>query len=168
MKFTQDQIKELKSALKNKQYSAYHKRIQAVYLRSQKMTYKAIIELVGLSHDTIWRLVKKYEQEGISALIQDRRGGRRAAYLTYEEETEFLKEQLESSVSGEIVTINEIHEAYQNKIGKRTTREGFYALLKRHGWRKVTPRPEHPKKADSKTILASKNKIYFQESKKVL
>ncbi len=66
------------------------------------------------------------------------------------------------------MTINEIHEAYQIKIGKRTTREGFYALLKRHGWRKVTPRPEHPKKADAKTILASKNKIYCQESKKAL
>ncbi|MGT2827795.1 helix-turn-helix domain-containing protein, partial [Streptococcus himalayensis] len=33
--------------------------MQAVYLRSQKLTYKAISDLIGLSHDTIWRLVKK-------------------------------------------------------------------------------------------------------------
>ena len=54
MEFTQDQINELKSALKNKQLSAYHNRIQAVYFRSQKMPYKSIIELVGLSHDIVF------------------------------------------------------------------------------------------------------------------
>lgn len=132
------------------------------------MTYKTISDLIGLSHDTIWRLVKKYEQEGLSSLIQEARGGRRRSYLTAEEEKAFLQEQLESSASGQFVTIAEMHEAYQAKIGKQTTREGFYALLKRHGWRKISPRPEHPKKADAKTILASKNKIYFQEDKQAL
>ncbi|VPI97396.1 IS3-Spn1 transposase [Streptococcus pneumoniae] len=42
----------------------------------------------------------------------------------------------------------------------------FYQLLKRHGWRNITPRPEHPKKADAQTIVASKNKISIQEDKK--
>ncbi len=168
MTFTQDQITELKSALKDKQLSSYHKRIQAVYLRSQNLTYKAISDLIGLSHDTIWRLVKKYNQEGLSALTHDGRGGRHRSYLTYEEEKAFLKDQFAGSASGQFVTIAEMHEAYQTKIGKKTTREGFYALLKRHGWRKVTPRPEHPKKADAKTILASKNKIYLQEDEKAL
>ena len=168
MIFTQDQITELNSALKDKQLSSYHKRIQAVYLRSQNLTYKAISDLIGLSHDTIWRLVKKYKQEGLSSLTHDARGGRHRSYLTYEEEKAFLEEQFVGSASGQFVTIAEMHEAYQIKIGKETTREGFYALLKRHGWRKVTPRPEHPKKADAKTILASKNKIYFQEDKTAL
>ncbi|MGT2865454.1 hypothetical protein ACVRZH_00815 [Streptococcus fryi] len=45
MIFTQDQITELKSALKDKQLSSYYKRIQAVYLRSQNLTYKAISDL---------------------------------------------------------------------------------------------------------------------------
>ncbi|SUN06800.1 transposase, ISSpnII [Streptococcus acidominimus] len=168
MNFTQDHIRELRTALKDKSLTAYHKRLQAVYLRSQKMTYKAISDLIGLSHDTIWRLVKKYEQEGLSTLIQDTRGGRHRSYLTYEEEKAFLREQFDRSALGQFVTISEMHEAYQTKIGKATTREGFYALLKRHGWRKVTPRPEHPKKADAKTILASKNKIYCQEVEKAL
>ncbi|EOB23425.1 transposase [Streptococcus pneumoniae 1542] len=30
------------------------------------------------------------------------------------------------------------------------------------------PRPEHPKKADAQTIVASKNKISIQEEKKAL
>ncbi len=66
-------------------------------------------------------------------------------------------------MAGKHVTVKELFEAYQEKVGHKTTREGFYALLKRHGWRKVQPRPEHPQKADAKVIEASKNKIYFQE-----
>ncbi|KYA49884.1 transposase [Streptococcus pneumoniae] len=48
------------------------------------------------------------------------------------------------------------------------TRDAFYQLLKRHGWRNIMPRPEHPKKADAQTIVASKNKISIQEDKKAL
>ncbi|MGT2826841.1 IS630 family transposase [Streptococcus himalayensis] len=166
MNATQEQITELKSALKAKHLSAYHKRIQAVYLRSQKLTYKAISDLIGLSHDTIWRLVKKYEQEGLSALTHDARGGRHRSYLTYEEEKAFLEEQFVGSASGQFVTIAEMHEAYQTKIGKQTTREGFYALLKRHGWRKVTPRPEHPKKQMPKRFWRLKIKSTFKKTRK--
>ncbi|WCQ72136.1 hypothetical protein M0P28_10040 [Streptococcus pasteurianus] len=46
------------------------------------MTYKTISKSISFSHDTIWYLVKKYEQEGISSLIQDMRGGRHCSYLT--------------------------------------------------------------------------------------
>ena len=59
MTFTPEQIKLLQEAQKDKSLAAYHKRIQAVYFRSQGMTYKNITNLIGLSHDTIWRLVKK-------------------------------------------------------------------------------------------------------------
>lgn len=39
MNFTQSQIRELKSALKDKTLIPYPKRIQVVYFRSPKMTY---------------------------------------------------------------------------------------------------------------------------------
>ncbi|VTI01430.1 transposase [Streptococcus pneumoniae] len=35
-------------------------------------------------------------------------------------------------------------------------------------WRNITSRPEHPRKADAQTIVASKNKISIQEEKKAL
>ncbi|WP_083201807.1 IS630 family transposase [Streptococcus himalayensis] len=132
MNATQEQITELKSALKAKHLSAYHKRIQAVYLRSQKLTYKAISDLIGLSHDTIWRLVKKYEQEGLSALTHDARGGRHRSYLTYEEEKAFLEEQFVGSASGQFVTIAEMHEAYQTKIGKSWVPKGVRPHVHSH------------------------------------
>ncbi|EFQ57248.1 hypothetical protein HMPREF9176_0788 [Streptococcus downei F0415] len=86
MKFTQKMLSELKQAQKDSSLSRFHRRIQAVYFRAQKKTYKEIKELLDLSHDTVWRLVKMYEKEGLSALITENRGGRRRSYMTIEEE----------------------------------------------------------------------------------
>ncbi|CWG06639.1 degenerate transposase [Streptococcus pneumoniae] len=55
--------------------------------------------------------------------------------------------------------------AYKKELGRSYTRDAFYQLLKRHGWRNITPRPEHPRKADAQTIVASKNKVSIQEDK---
>ncbi|WP_228062397.1 MULTISPECIES: IS630 family transposase [unclassified Streptococcus] len=163
MKFTDEMINELKTALKTKDLSSYHKRIQAVYLRATNTPYKTIMEILDFSHDTIWRLTKKYLEDGLQALVSDARGGRRHAYMTVDEEQDFLSQQLSSAVKGEFITIDSLYEAYQEQIGRKTTKDGFYRLLKRNGWRKVSPRPEHPKKADPKTILGSKNKIFIQK-----
>ncbi|CJR67995.1 transposase [Streptococcus pneumoniae] len=62
----------------------------------------------------------------------------------------------------------EMNPAYKKELGRSYTRDAFYQLLKRHGWRNIMPRPEHPKKADAQTIVASKNKISIQEEKKAL
>lgn len=165
---TAEQLKELQAALKNKSYASYHRRIQCLLMRSEGMTLQAIAHLLGFAPQTVQNQVRKYQSEGLFALLTDKRGGRRHAYLSLEEEQAFLKEPFEGAITGDYVTIDKLYRSYQARVGKATTREGFYALLKRHGWRKVTPRPEHPKKADAETILASKNKIFVQEVKKAL
>ncbi|MHB9782478.1 winged helix-turn-helix domain-containing protein [Streptococcus sp. 10F2] len=162
MKFTNEMIKELKAALKDKNLVTYHKRIQAVYLRAINTPYKSIMEMLDISHDTVWRVTKKYQKEGLAALTSDARGGRRNSYMTVEEEQAFLSEELNSAINGEFVTVERLYKAYQDKLGHKTTKDGFYQLLKRNGWRKTRPRPEHPKKADAQTILASKNKIFIR------
>ncbi|KYA24915.1 transposase [Streptococcus pneumoniae] len=101
-------------------------------------SYKEIIELLDCNQTTIWRNVKKYEEFGLDSLLQETRGGRNHA------------------------------QTYKKELGRSYTRDAFYQLLKRHGWRNIMPRPEHPKKADAQTIVASKNKISIQEDKKAL
>ncbi len=115
---------------------------------------------MGFVHQTVRNLLNHYLDGGLLTFLTDNRGGRRRAYMTQEEEEQFLNEQLSSALKGELVTINSLLAAYQTKVGRKTTREGLYALLKRHGWRKVSPRPQHPKKADAEAILVSKNKIF--------
>ncbi|MBF0806782.1 helix-turn-helix domain-containing protein [Streptococcus sp. 19428wA2_WM07] len=118
MIFTLEYIKELKNALKDKSLAPFHNRIQAVFFRSQDKTYAEIKQLLNLSHDTVWRLVKKYEKEGLTALTKDGRGGRRNSYLTFEEEAEFLEQALEAAQNGELVTASSLHLLYQEKIKK--------------------------------------------------
>ncbi|MGT2683150.1 winged helix-turn-helix domain-containing protein, partial [Streptococcus porci] len=132
------------------------------YLRSIHTPYKSIMEMLDVSHDTVWRLTKKYQEHGLTGLTSDAIGGRRHSYMTVEEGQAFLSEQLASAVNGEFVAVESLYRAYQDKLGHTTTKDGFCQLLKRNGWRKVTPRPEHPKNADAETILASKNKIFVQ------
>ena len=88
----------------------------------------------------------------MDALLQESRGGRHREYMTYEEEKAFLKRHIEAAQAGEFVTVNQLFEAYQKEIDRTSTRDGCYYLLKRHGWRTVTLRAEHPKKANAQTI----------------
>ncbi|CEX18606.1 glycyl-tRNA synthetase subunit alpha [Streptococcus pneumoniae] len=80
----------------------------------------------------------------------------------------FLARHLKAAEAGEFVTIDALFQAYKKELGRSYTRDAFYQLLKRHGWRNIMPRPEHPRKADAQTIVASKNKISIQEDKKAL
>ena len=165
MKLTNEETQKIEQLLKDSSYAKYHKRLQIIYFRSKGKTYKEIMDLLDCNKTTVWRNLKKYKEFGLEALLQETRGGRHREYMTYEEEQAFLKRHIEAAQAGEFVTVNQLFEAYQKEIGRTSTRDGFYYLLKRHGWRTVTPRPEHPKKADAQTIETSKNKIYIRDLK---
>ena len=165
MKLTNEEKQKIEQLLKDSSYAKYHKRLQIIYFRSKGKSYKEIMDLLDCNKTTVWRNLKKYKEFGLEALLQETRGGRHREYMTYEEEQAFLKRHIEAAQAGEFVTVNQLFEAYQKEIGRTSTRDGFYYLLKRHGWRTVTPRPEHPKKADAQTIETSKNKIYIRDLK---
>ncbi|COQ30440.1 transposase [Streptococcus pneumoniae] len=133
-----------------------------------KQTLKPLSRLKIKSQFKKKRKRKKYEEFGLDSLLQETRGGRNHAYMTVEEEKAFLARHLKATEAGEFVTIDALFQAYKKELGRSYTRDAFYQLLKRHGWRNITPRPEHPKKADAQTIVASKNKISIQEDKKAL
>ncbi|VME29496.1 degenerate transposase [Streptococcus pneumoniae] len=80
---------------------------------------------------------KKYEEFGLDSLLQETRGGRNHAYMTVEEEKVFLARHLKATEAGEFVTIDALFQAYKKELGRSYTRDAFYQLLKRHGWRNV-------------------------------
>ncbi|HGJ5731500.1 TPA: IS630 family transposase [Streptococcus pneumoniae] len=166
MKSIKEEIQTIKTLLKDSRTAKYHKRLQIVLFRLMGKSYKEIIEFLDCNQTTIWQNVKKYEEFGLDSLLQETRGGRNHAYMTVEEEKAFLTRHLKAAEAGEFVTIDALFQAYKKELGRSYTRDAFYQLLKRHGWRNITPRPEHPRKADAQTIVASKNKISIQEEKK--
>jgi hypothetical protein len=72
------------------------------------------------------------------------------------QEEAILKEFNETAQLGRIITPSEIKKRYDEVLGRETKPTFIYAVLKRHGWRKVMPRSKHPNKASDEVIEASK------------
>ena len=54
-------------------------------------------------------------------------------------------EQRQQAAAGGMLSAAEIGRAYEDCIGKPVAASTVYRLLALHGWRKVSPRPRHPK-----------------------
>jgi len=132
-----------------------YKRLLALHMRMLGKTNKEVSEVVGLSAQYVTEIVAKYLNKGINNLLENKHKGNNRN-MSVSEEAAFLDQFLELADAGQIVTIHTIMEKYNEVTGKECRDTTIYRLLKRHGWRKVTPRPEHPGKASEEDIAASK------------
>ena len=48
--------------------------------------------------------------------------------------------------AGETLNIHDLKATYETAVGHATSNSTVYNLLGRHGWRKLMPRPFHPKR----------------------
>lgn len=99
----------------------------------------------GVSKATVHNVISTYNRLGVAAVETAGKGGRRREYLTLTEEEQFLAPFFTRAQSGEIATVVQIQEAFEAKIGHPVDDSTIYRLLHRHGWRKLMPRPRHPK-----------------------
>jgi len=66
------------------------------------------------------------------------------ANMTLEEEKAFLSPFFEGAATGSILVVGEIHQALQEKLGRKVSLSSTYNLLHRHNWRKLAPDKCHP------------------------
>ena len=102
----------------------------------------------GVSKGTVHAVISRYNRFGVAAIETPGKGGRRRQYMTLEEEKAFLAPFFAQAERGEVATVGQIWHAYAQHVGHEVDDSTIYRLLHRHGWRKVMPRPKHPK-ADS-------------------
>ncbi len=144
-KFSEQQIHELSQLLEEIRDFSNFRRLQAVWFRAAKnMTAPEIEELTGLTVQSIRQIQSEYFRIGISAFQKPMRGGRRHQNLTLREEKELLKPFFEKAQASGVVVVSKIKNAYEKKVGRRVHKTTIYRMLKRHGWRKIVPRPSHP------------------------
>src|SRR5262249_30577044 len=62
------------------------------------------------------------------------------------EEKALLARFAKAAGAGEMLNIHDLKAAYEKAIGHVTSDSTVYNLLHRHGWRKLMPRPFHPKR----------------------
>lgn len=146
VKCTKKQIRELKTALRWKIPAAQRQRIQMVLLRESDMTQLAIAAAMGVSLSTVNRAHMAYDRGGIKALKPKPIGGRQRENMTLSEEEALLAQFGRAAGAGEILNIHDLKAAYEQAIGHPTSNSTVYNLLARHGWRKLMPRPFHPRR----------------------
>lgn len=99
----------------------------------------------GVSVSTVRRVISTYNRLGVAAVETPGTGGRRHEYLTLEQERAFLQPFFARAAAGEITTAAEIKQAFEAAVQHPVHPSTIFRLLHRHAWRKLVPRPVHPK-----------------------
>ena len=98
-----------------------------------------------LGINTVRRTQRDFIANGTMAFGEEKRGGRRHQLMTFEEETRFLAPFAERAGDASMLVANEIKEEFEKQLGRTVHKTTVYRILRRHGWRKITPRTKHPK-----------------------
>lgn len=123
-----------------------YQRIQCVLIRATLGSSAGeIAQLLGWSTATVHVMHSRWGKEGDAIFDVRARGGRRHQYLDAQQEQELLAPFVQRANAGGMLSVGEIQQAYQERTGRQVAPSTVYRLLDRHGWRKVVPRPRHPK-----------------------
>lgn len=145
-------VKEAEKATKLKRVA---KRLQVILLRYEGLKDSEIGEKLGYHRKRVSQLCAEFRAVGLEKYAMHKYGGNHQSLSDAEEEA-VLSEFEEKAELGQIVTVQEIKQAFDKKRGKDTGRGYIYQVLKRHGYRKVMPRSKHPNSATPEAIEASK------------
>ena len=145
-KCTKGQVRWLETALRWEIPPEQRQRIQMVLLRESGMTQPLIAAAMGVSLSTVNRAHMAYDHGGLEALKPRPSGGRKRENMALEEEKALLARFAKAAGAGEMLNIHDLKAAYEKAIGHATSNSTVYNLLTRHGWRKLMPRPFHPKR----------------------
>lgn len=149
-------LRALERLLKNTTSKSQLQRIQCVLLRARRgMSSDEVAAMVGWSPGWVRQVWSLFLQEGLDGLICQERGGRRRSNFTVSQEQALVDRFVEQARAGGMLVVSEIHRAYEQEVGHGVPKSTVYRLLARQGWRKVVPRPHHPKN-DPEAISAFK------------
>lgn len=144
--------------MKEVETASEFKRVQSVYLRSKfDMGADKIADIVGFKAGMVRNVHYEYMRYGESSLLNSKKGGRYNYYLEPSEEIDFLKQFDLPGKSGNILEVSKVHKAFEERVGHKIAKTTIYRLLFRHGWRKLAPRPKHPKNDEAATEEFKKN-----------
>ena len=146
VKCSKAEVRRLRTALRWKIAAAQRQRMQMVLLRESGMTQPAIAAPMGVSLSTVNRAHMAYDHDGIKALRPKPNGGRKHENMTLAQEKALLAHFAKRAGAGEMLNIHDLKVAYEEAIGHATSESTVYNLLHRHGWRKLMPRPHHPRR----------------------
>jgi len=140
------ELAEIEQLLKTARSATELKAIQCVWMRAcEGKTAKEIAILIGWSESNVKRVQSDYFKRGLDAFKREQSAHRRRGNMTFEGEEHFIAPFLDEAKTGGIINVSRIKHAYEEVLGRPVHKSVIYRLLGRHGWRKIAPRPRHPK-----------------------
>lgn len=103
------------------------------------VTMATTAKLLGVNRDRVFALRRDFRKAGNASSVggRERRGGRRHAILSLEEERLFMQRWQQDHKEG-VVEIAAVHIALEEKIGRSVSRPTVLRLVKRHNWRNIS------------------------------
>ena len=147
-----EEIVELERKTKDKNIS---RRLRVLMLRYEGLRDQEISEKLDIHKKSVSAMCMRYMREGLTEYIRNKYTSHNRL-LSEEQESEILEGFRKAAEAGQQITAAEIKKAFDKACGKDTGKVYVYSVLKRHNWRKVMPRPKHPKAADKEACDASK------------
>ena len=142
----EDQCQKIELAMRSSKTKDEYQRALSLWLKGEfKLSAPIISKMTGLSYGSVRNIYSRFNQKGDQILKSVKTGGRLRSNLSLDDEKDFLRPFMELAGNSGILEFSGIHKAYEAKTGKKVPLSTVYRLLARHGWRKIAPRPSHPK-----------------------
>ena len=156
-KTSNEEAKVIREKMNTTKDKNIYRRMKAVALLGEGKSPKEVAEITKYNEKYVRILGCNFHKKGLEVFaIAGRKGGNHRV-MDDEESKNFLNQFKEKSEKGQIITIEEVADAFNEKTGKqRKSLSTVYYFMHSHGWRKIMPRSKHPNKASDEAIRASK------------
>jgi transposase len=156
----------LAAMLKEAKNKAEYQRIQCVWLRAALgLRARQIATALGWQVGSVRQVHSDYLRQGEAVLRSKPSGGRHRQNLTIEQEKELLLPFLSQAEAGGVLVVAPVQAAYEAAVGRPVHHSVVYRALHRQGWRKIMPRPRHPKASEEAQEAFKKSCLPWSRSR---
>jgi transposase len=152
---SKSEIERIKAEERKNKNKRVDKKLQVLILRYEGKSNREISEKTGYNERYITTLMGQYQKQGLEEFIRIKQTSHRRN-LSEADEASVLEDYEQKANEGHELTAAEIRLGLEKALGRKTSGEYVYRVLRRHGWRKVMPRSKHPKAATEEEQDSSK------------
>jgi transposase len=143
--YTSEQRQEVRRAYRASKDTREQTRLLCLRLRIERAYPSSqIADIADCSEGLVKKVIGDYKREGLRGVLRGEFGGNRRN-LSNEAESALLAPFLAMAENGRLLIVADIQRAYEAVLGREVPNSTIYRMLDRHNWRKVMPRPRHPK-----------------------
>ncbi len=155
IRISEEEYTAIKAAAKANKNKRVEKRLEVLELRYEGKSNAEITARTGFNERYVTTLMRIYRQQGLAEYMRIKQKSHRRN-LSEAEEAEVLAECEQEAEAGQILSVSMVREKLEKKLGRESSANYVYRVLKRQGWRKVMPRSKHPKAASKEEQDSSK------------